>query len=250
MFRKLDRLCRELRGAACLRARFCLGALLFAGGLSAQFNGNVQGTVSDPSSAVIPNATVTLHNTQTNVDVSARTDNAGLYRFTGVVPGPYQVIAAATGFQQTAVSFTLQTQETQGVNVTLQLTSGTTKVTVNEQAPGINPDETRLVATISGTQLMQLPLVNRSTLSILQLAPGAVQVSFDPGNNTNTPIGQATPNVVANGRPSTSNSYRLDGIPITSTQNIGDLDLVPNPDMLRETALQTATFTSEIGLCP
>ena len=92
-----------------------------------------------------------------------------------------------------------------------------------------------------------MPLVNRSTLSILQLAPGAVQVSYDPANNTNTPIGQATPNIVANGRPSSSNSYRLDGIPITSTQNIGNLDLVPNPDMLREIALQTSTFTAEVG---
>ena len=224
-----------------------MGAAFFAASLAAQFNGNVQGTVSDPSSAVIPNANVTLHNTQTNVDVSAHTDGAGLYRFTGVVPGPYQVIVTAPGFQQTAVRFTLQTQETQGVNVTLQVTSGTTKVTVNEQAPGINPDETRLVTTISGNQLMQLPLVNRSTLSILQLAPGAVEVSFDPGNNSNTPIGQATPQLVANGRPSTSNSYRLDGIPITSSENIGDLNLVPNPDMLRETALQTSTFTSEVG---
>ena len=131
-----------------------LSITLLAVQLGAQFNGNVQGTVADPTGAVIPKAKVTLHNTQTNVDVSTTTDQAGLYRFTGVVPGPYQVVVAATGFQLTAVSFHLETQETQGVNVTLGLASGATQVTVNEQAPGLNPDETRLVTTISGNDLL------------------------------------------------------------------------------------------------
>lgn len=161
----LEKTCRSL--ATCMRIALLLCPVL----AFAQFDGNVQGTVTDQSGAVVPQAAVTLHNTQTGVDNAAQTDNAGFYRVAGVVPGPYQVIVDAKGFQKTRVAFTVGAQETAGVNVALQVSTSSIQVTVSEQAPGINPDETRLLTTISGSQLPELPLPNRGTLNIIKLRP-------------------------------------------------------------------------------
>lgn len=66
----------------------------------AQFSSNVQGIVLDPSQAVIPNATVTLRNLDTQVERKTTTGASGVYRFSSLPPGRYEIRAEAEGFQQ------------------------------------------------------------------------------------------------------------------------------------------------------
>ena len=230
----------------CFQRIFCVLAALLAAPVWAQFNSGVQGTVTDPSGSPVPGVTVTLDNRDTGVRTSATTDQAGFYSITSVVFGRYQIRVEARGFNPTEIPFELNAQQILGVNVKLELSKSSTSITVNEQAPGVNPDEPRLLTTISGSELPSLPLPQRSTLQILQLAPGVVS-SGQPSIISNIPIGAQSPPAIANGRPATSNLYRLDGNSIMDTANYGNLNLIPNPDMVSQTVLATSDFTADTG---
>ena len=75
----------------------------------AQFSGSAEGVVLDPTGEVIPNATVTLVNTNTDVKLVTVSSSSGVYRFESLAPSDYTVSANANGFLTATVSFTLTT---------------------------------------------------------------------------------------------------------------------------------------------
>jgi len=77
----------------------------------AQFTASIQGNVRDSSGANIPNAQMTLINTATKVQQAGATDASGLYRFTNLGPGDYEVSSSATGFRPAKAQFTLTAGE-------------------------------------------------------------------------------------------------------------------------------------------
>jgi len=214
----------------------------------AQYSANVQGTVTDPTGAVVPGATVTLTNTATAIQDTATTNSSGAYRFDSLTPGDYEIAVEAKGFEKAIVKRHIGTDETAGVNIALTLGSASATVEVTAAETGLNPDDERLQYTLESKDLNNLPLPDRATLTTLRAAPGVVGTIETTGStNTNIPIGQAAPDARANGRPNTSNVYLLDRIPISSTENTGAVNMVPNPDMLAEIALQTISFSVDNG---
>src|ERR1700722_4204646 len=110
---EIDHVCRSLkmlRKLFLLLSSFCL-LTAFSIHCSAQSltSGDVTGTVTDPSGAAIPNATVTLTNVNTNASSKTTTNTDGSYRFAFVQPSTYKVTVSANGFQ---------TQQRPGVVVT------------------------------------------------------------------------------------------------------------------------------------
>ena len=79
--------------------RSALAVLLWAGSLLAQFGASLQGTVTDPSGGVIPNASVTLTNDETRRTLTTTASGEGFYRFTGLAPGSYTLSAEAPKFR-------------------------------------------------------------------------------------------------------------------------------------------------------
>ena len=75
----------------------------------AQYNGNIQGVVTDSSGAAISGATVRLRNADTNVSATDKTSESGNYRFSSLPPGNYVVSAEADRFQKAEAKFTLST---------------------------------------------------------------------------------------------------------------------------------------------
>ena len=222
-----------------------LGLLLVAQSTWAQFSSNVQGAVTDPSGAPVPNTQIQLKNTATGVTVSQKTNESGFYRFTGLGPGPYQVSTTAPGFQPTQTDTTVTQGQTQGVNVRLDVAKGNTQVTVTANAAALNPDETRLQTTLGAKQIRDLPLQNRNIYSIATLAPGVTgfinSSSFD-----NFGTGQQL-NVSANGHYFTGNTYIVDGVYVVDNILNGAPDLSPNPDSIQDAALQTNAWGVEHG---
>ena len=107
-----------------LLARFALVIMLFATLSSvcrAQFNSSLQGTVEDSSGAAVPTAVVTLTNTDNNVSQKGKADSSGVYRFSSLAPGNYQISAEAPGFSASKVAVVLATSETRNVPVTLSV---------------------------------------------------------------------------------------------------------------------------------
>jgi hypothetical protein len=215
----------------------------------AQYSATVQGTVTDSNGAVVQGATITLTNIATNIANTATTSNLGSYHFPNLLPADYKITVVAPGFEKAMVNRHVSTGETAGVNIALTVGGSTMTVEVTAAEVGLNPDETRLEYTLGKEDLSAMPLPDRATLSTLRAAPGIVG-TIETGNgstNTNISIGQAAPDARANGRPNASNVYLLDRIPISSTENTGAVNMVPNTDMLSEIALQTTSFSVENG---
>lgn len=222
----------------------------------AQFTSNVQGTVTDPSGAVVDGATVTLTNIDTNVSLTFVTQKAGQYYFNSLAPGRYKITVVAQGFQKKIVEQTITTEQTAGINIALGIGKAATTVSVSaEGGHGLNPDETRLQYTLSSNEIQKYPLQNRATMGLLATAPGATGISEGQQNiNSNT----STPAQSTNGRSNESNLYLLDFIPLNTElggysdtnstgHGPGSIPIIPQPDMIQEIALDSTTFSVENG---
>src|SRR5215470_5144833 len=98
-----------------------------------EFRGKIQGLVTDPSRAVIPGVTITLHNIKTGIQTVKITNETGLYRFDNVDPGSYTLAAELPGFSKTVQeNISVQAQGDVTVNLSLKVGEVTETVTVTE----------------------------------------------------------------------------------------------------------------------
>jgi hypothetical protein len=122
---------------------FPLGVLLLAV-LSAQAQnaGSVTGTVSDPSGAVVPGATVTLSNSASGLSRGAITDDQGHFVFTNIPFNPYTVSVTANGFAVLTKSFEIRSLVGVNLKLLLQISSANQTVTVEAQGELVENDPT------------------------------------------------------------------------------------------------------------
>src|SRR5215469_3445648 len=95
-----------------LLAGICVLMALSATPIFAQYNATIQGSVVDPSEAVINSARLTLTNTSTGQAQTANADSSGRYRFVNLAPGEYKLETDASGFAKTVLNLTLITNQT------------------------------------------------------------------------------------------------------------------------------------------
>src|SRR5882724_4171624 len=146
---------------------------LTGGTVSAQFNSSIQGTVSDPSRGVIPDATVRVVNVTTEVVRETVTSTDGLYRVLSLAPGDYKVIVEKAGFQTYEKSLVhVALDETVRIDFTLNIGSLSEKVTVEAAPPLVETEEGRVSGQIDSRQLREMPLNTRNVLNLLALQPG------------------------------------------------------------------------------
>src|SRR5262245_33868129 len=99
-----------------------LGLLVFVyAPVGAQTLGTVTGEVKDTSGAIIPGAQVTVQNTSTNATREMPSNDAGIYTFTALPPGPYVVKAELQGFKTVQQGIELHVEQTVRVNFTMEL---------------------------------------------------------------------------------------------------------------------------------
>jgi hypothetical protein len=228
---------------------------LWLGGIAqvclAQFNSSVEGTVSDQTGAVVPGAQVTLHNTQTGIDLTGTTESTGFYRFNAVGPGNYQVIVVARNFEKKVVDLNVDQDENAAVNVSLALPGTTAVVKVTAQTAELNPDETRLQTTLESQQIENLPLQNGSILETVRTAPGVTGIDEDRSLSP-VSINGNTMYAQANGRPNAGNTYELDGVSIQDNTGYAsginhNLTFTPSEDMVQEVALEVNSYNVDFG---
>ncbi|HEX4065748.1 MAG TPA: carboxypeptidase regulatory-like domain-containing protein [Acidobacteriaceae bacterium] len=213
--------CRYLRHTLC--ALFAAIALLTAPAVWAQTAGEgaIQGTVTDPSGAVVPHATVTATNNATGVAVTRTTTSDGLYQVSPLLPGSYTVSAVASGFRNfQQQNLVVTAMNTATLNIKLSVGSATQQVTVTSAPPALDTTDATLGATINSSVYLDLPILannqQRDITSVSNLLPGA-----QPGARSSLFSGTA----------SRVEEVYLDGVPLTTISQIGDnrpiLNLVP-----------------------
>jgi hypothetical protein len=162
--------------------------LLPAGIARAQVNnaGQITGTVLDPSGKSVPGAVVTASQPSTGFSRTAKASGSGVYVFTDLQAGTYQVQATAQGFA-TAVYQSVVVQVAQTTNLEIKMTIGQVNetVTVSAAVQTLETTQNTLSTTISPELMENLPLNGRDVLEFATLAPGASDPGIH-GNNYNT----------------------------------------------------------------
>ena len=224
------------------RSLLCFILLTSATAL-AQFTAGIQGNVRDTGGANLPSAQMILLNTATKVEQAGTSDASGLYRFTNLGPGEYQISASAKGFQRAQAQFTLSAGETRDVSLTLTVGSDITNVVVTEQEPLLDTADSREKLTLNQSALESLPLATRNPVSLLSLTPGvtgiqAATTTFNP---------ETTNHYSASGRGGNANTFIVDGLDVDSDIGEGVTNLTPNVDSLSEVTVQTNTYNVDYG---
>jgi outer membrane receptor protein involved in Fe transport len=216
-----------------------------AGTASAQLStATLFGSITDSTGAFVPNATITLVQTETNFTRTATTKADGSYREEFLPIGPYKVTVAAPGFktlQRTGIVLSVL----QNAELVLTLANGTANetVTVTSNVPLINTGDATLGRTVSNVEIENLPLVGRNVYQLFSLTPGVQQ-----NTNTNS-LGFPEQHVYING--STDDftgqvSFYLDGgLNMTGLRNSGNA--IPDPDAVSEFSVQTNNFNATLG---
>src|ERR1700754_1525706 len=137
---------------------------------------NVNGTVTDPSGAVIPNARVQASNVETGVVTETTTNNDGIYNIRFLQIGNYKITVTAPGFgTSTFGPFPLETNQNAKVDAKLSLENQQQKVTVQaEIAPLLNTENPTIATTLDTRAIENIPLVGRNLTAITMFLPGAV----------------------------------------------------------------------------
>ncbi len=238
--------------------KFAVVSLSILGGqaLMAQSAGTgaLTGTVTDPSGGVVPNAAVTLTNTETSQQRNTATGSDGSYKFTLISPGTYRVVFAAKGFKTSEVpAVTVNVTETPVLDRVLELGAATEQITIEANVEVLQTASSTLGTTVTAQQVTGLPLSNRNYTQLLTMAAGA-----NAGVNNATQLGKATQDISVNGADPSQNNYQMDGVSIVNTANTGSSNDsgiytgigIPNPDAIQEFKIQTSTYDASYGAHP
>jgi Carboxypeptidase regulatory-like domain len=145
--------------------------------------GSIQGTITDPSGAVVPNVTVIIADPETGYSHTLTTDSAGLYSLGPLNPGSYTITVNAANFAHEVVTTVVRTGTVTSGNVKLALGTQNETIEVNAGAVQVNTDQIGVAGVVTQEQIDTLPINGRNILDIAQIQPGVILQSgqsFDP----------------------------------------------------------------------
>lgn len=232
---------------ACRRLVLCaLMTLVTAAAAAAQSTtGSIQGTVRDNQEAVVPGATVTVRNVQTNAVRTATTDGSGVYRFLNVPVGSYELTVELTGFSKyVRTGITVAINQDAIVEVRIQPASITESIEVTADAPLLNTTNSEVGVRFDTTRVAELPVSGatfRDVFAVALSAPGVSQLgsgqsSFASGTNFSS-----------NGMRVRSNNFMIDGQDSNDPSVTGRQQPLNNTDVIQEVRLITNQFAAEFG---
>ncbi len=223
----------------------CLG-LGSCGVFAQELNATLTGSVTDPTGAVIPNASVVVHNRDLNTDIrTVKTDGGGIFTATNLPPGNYSVSVTSPGFRTfDAENVELHVAEKRTLNAQMQTGELAQNVTVNETTTPVQTSSAAQSETITGTQVRELELNNRNFEQLVTLQPGVVSGFTSP--TINFGISNST-NVLVNGARATSNNWTVDGADINDSGSNGTLLNVPSVDAIQEFTLGRSNYDAQYG---
>src|ERR1035437_3891167 len=171
--------------------------------------GDIRGTVTDPTGALIPGVAVTVLDTDTGISKDFTTNGDGLYDTNSLVPGPYTITFTKDGFEQLVRGpITLEVGVT-AVNGQLKVGSTSQQVTVTSDVPQLNTETGDQTQVLSDKVMGELPQVNTDWQNLIFLLPGATNtLGTGVGSlsiNGNLPYSNVLQNGVSQSLPSSNN---------------------------------------------
>jgi hypothetical protein len=227
-----------------------LATLLCASSALAQtVTGSVTGTVTDPSGAVIPQATVVVTNTQTGVASSATSNGAGVYSLRFLPIGQYKVTVTANGFNTfTQPPFALEIDQTAKIDAHMTVGVNTEVKVEGNLAPILDTTDGTIGLSLSADQIATIPLNGRNFSSVTLFQPGAVNTDPSGLTGANATERNTFNNgiVAVNGNRAQANNYTLDGVDMNEGQN-NLIGYNPAPDAIAEIKVISADAPATYG---
>jgi hypothetical protein len=222
----------------------------------AQFaqRGGLEGTVVDPTGAVIPGARITLLDIAQKQTRELKSDTAGHFEFNNLAAGQYQLTAAIQGFN-TAVSEPIAVNIGAISHYDFKLQTGSVQqsVTVTEEFSGLETDKTSIDTNVSTQQVEDLPLNGRNFTSIAALAPGVStypQANINPGGtySVGAQFAMGGTQFTAGGafQGSRDSGFYVNGVNINDNYE-SSISYEPSAEALGAGTVQVADFSAAIG---
>jgi Carboxypeptidase regulatory-like domain len=201
--------------------------------------GNITGTVTDPSHAVVASATVNLKGLETGSTASTVTSASGGYSFSLLKPGHYQLTVKQGGFSELVQTVEVQVGQSSKADLELTVAKGTETVEVSGTAPLINT-EPSINTAYSQQEVEQLPSAGGDITNIANTAPGVV-VNGTGGYG----------NFTVNGLPATSNLFTVNGEndmdPYFNINNSGASNLTLGQNEIAEATVVANPVSGQYG---
>jgi hypothetical protein len=228
-----------------LVALFSASVLLMPSGW-AQENATITGAVTDPTGAVIPNVAITLTNVATGQARETASNNSGIYVFSNVGVGHFNLDATAQGFQKfSRTNIDVNTDQTLKEDISLTVGNAAQTVTVEANALQVQSETSELSTLITGQQVTQLATNGRNVTALAALGLG-VSANLPAFSGV---AGLTSANAISfNGARPTHNIYLLDGGELNDRGCGGCFSSLPAIDAMAEFRTLNSNYSPDYGV--
>jgi outer membrane receptor protein involved in Fe transport len=208
------------------------------------YSGGLRGTITDPSSAAVPGASITLTDEATHQIRATTSDRSGAYAFNALKPSAYTLHATAGTFSAAdRTHIVIDTQDFLTLDISLTVGSAAESVQVSAEAPLVDPSTASVSTDLNQQRLEDIPVLGRNPYITAKLSGVFVNtgnpqfIRFADQNGTSTTS-------VAGG-PVAANLYLVDGVPITDTNNRPIV--IPTIEAIQDVKVQANTYDAQVG---
>ncbi len=231
-----------------VRRIFLAMALLAVGSFAQDRTASVTGTVHDPSGAPVPDAQITVRNTETGIKRTSKTGGSGDYTVTLLDPGTYEIRVEHAGFkslQRTGI--VLHVNDNVRLDYALALGDVSQVIDVHEEVPLLRTTDASLGQVVDNQKVTSLPLNGRSSFRLVELTPGYIPTPGASGQFGDIPVNTTwDSNFSINGGQGYANEIMIDGTPST-TGFFDQITTMPSVDALVEFKVQSNSMSAEFG---
>ncbi len=229
-----------LRSLFLTMAMFCVLSTV----LAQSYQGALRGSLHDGTGNVLPNVTLTLINTATNVSRTTVTNGSGEYFFERVDPGTYKIEAVQNGFKKLErPSVLVETQQQLTLDLAMELGNVAETVVITGDVPLMETATASTGTVISKQLLDDLPNSGRNPFAISAITPTVIPVGNPTFNRQQDQTGSSA--ISLGGGPVRGNNYIIDGVPITDLRNRAVI--IPSLEAVQEVKVQVNTYDAEAG---
>ncbi len=221
--------------------------LLFAGlAVRAQQNSEIVGTVTDPTGAVVPGASLKLTQKETGFVYNVTSNATGGYVFAGLNVGTYDMRVTAKGFEAYLTNgISLNVSQTLAHDVKLTVGAETEEVTVSADALTVQAESNEVSTLISGEQVTSIATENRNFTALAALGLGVS--SNLPDNNPPT-ASASSASISVNGLRQSHNIWLLDGAEADDRGGAGGMSVMPSMDAIAQFQVLASNYPPDYGI--
>jgi len=205
--------------------------------------GDLTGTVTDPSGAVVSGAAVTLASVDSGSTQTATTNAAGVYRFSLLKPGDYLMKVSQSGFKSVSIRVPVAIGQVTTYNLRLEVGASSVTLEVSGEAPLIQTENGNISTSLTAQQVDLIPNSGNDLTAVAYTVPGVLQ-STQSGSG-------GYGNFTTFGLPATANLFTVNGNdemdPYLNLNNSGATNLLLGKNEIQEVGVVSNGYTGQYG---